>query len=141
MSNLVDELAKIADADNFKNGGLEHILAGELNSSGKAVGFHYEGLPGSKGKVIPGTESAQNQFGVYKAKVEVDGVAKVTNGGYSTMFPKNWTPQQVVDSINEAFSNKVLVTGNTFEGTLASGMKIRMYIDSAGKIIFAFPKL
>ncbi len=57
------------------------------------------------------------------------------------MFPKSWTPQQVVDSINETFSNKVFLNGNTYEGTLANGMKIQMYIDSAGKIISAFPKL
>ncbi|GAA0086279.1 hypothetical protein UT300007_27180 [Clostridium sp. CTA-7] len=35
---------------NFKNGALEHVLEGELNASGKTVGFHYEGMPNSKGE-------------------------------------------------------------------------------------------
>lgn len=60
----------------------------------------------------------------------------------STFFPKHWNPQQVVDSINEAFYNKKFVEGtkNTFRGQTAEGLKIEMYIDNvSGKIISAFP--
>jgi hypothetical protein len=72
-----------------------------------------------------------NQFGVYKAKVEVNGIPKISNGGESTFFPKDWSPQKVVDSINEAFENKQFVEGtkNKFRGLTADGLKIEMYID------------
>jgi hypothetical protein len=61
----------------------------------------------------------------------------------STFFPKHWSPQQVVDSINEAFYNKKFVEGtkNTFRGQTTEGLKIEMYIDNVtGQIISAFPK-
>ena len=41
-----------------------------LYTSGKAVGYHYEGIEGTSGNVIPGTESSVNNIGVYKAQVE-----------------------------------------------------------------------
>lgn len=61
-----------------------------------------------------------------------------------TFFPKHWSPQQVVDAINEAFENKQLVDGskNTFRGQASDGLKIEMYLDRAtGKIVSAFPRL
>lgn len=116
-------------------GGLEHILEGVVNGQGKAVGFHYEGMPNSKGKVI--NRSKPNKYGVYEATIEVDGTIKSVK---STMFPKEWTPQNVVDAIQEAYKNKTLKKGNTYEATLSSGMKIEMFIDKKGKIISAYPK-
>ena len=41
---------------------------------------------------------------MYEATVKIGNVGKEQ---ISTFFPKAWTPQQVVDAINEAFSNKV----------------------------------
>lgn len=50
--------------------------------------------------------------------------------------------QQVVDAINEAYSNKVFVVGsrNSYIGVSNSGLEIQMYINNNGKIISAFPK-
>src|SRR5690625_7247395 len=48
-SSVLEELEEIA---NFHDGALEHILEGELSGSGKAVGFHYDGLPTKKGEEI-----------------------------------------------------------------------------------------
>ncbi len=56
------------------------------------------------------------------------------------MFPKDWTSQQVVDAIQEAYKNKTYSGGNRYKGTLSNGMKIEMLIDNNGKIISAFPK-
>lgn len=128
--------------EKFKEGSLEHILEGQLNTRGKAVGFHYEGMPTAKEKIIPGTESVPNEFGIYTAKVEFNGVPKTANGGKSSFFPKNWTAQDIVDGINEAYGSKEFVEGtrNTFIGETTSGVEIEMYIDSVnGKIISAFP--
>jgi hypothetical protein len=139
LSTVIRHISDLDNVANFRPGALEHILEGELNASGKAVGFHSEGFPTSRGSTIPGTETPPNSFGVYKAKVQVDGVAKTSNGGYSTFFPKTLTPQQIVDSINEAFASKVFINGNTYRGMTSRGFTIEMYIDSSGKIISAFP--
>ncbi len=137
----VKSIAELKNVENFKEGSLEHILEGQLNTRGKAVGFHYEGMPTAKGEIIPGTESIPNKFGVYNAKVEVNGVPKTANGGLSSFYPKSWNSQDIVDSINEAYSNKTFVRGNKYIGTLSTGMKIEMFIDSSGKVISAYPKL
>jgi len=64
------------------------------------------------------------------------------NYGFSTFFPKSMTPQQVVDSINEAYASKVFVQGNTYIGHTSSGMQVTMYIDSkTGEIISALEVL
>lgn len=77
-----------------------------------------------------------------RGKVEVNGVAKTSNGGRSTFFPESWTAQEVVDAINEAFNNKEFVPGtsNTYIGEISNGMQIEMYINNfTNKIISAFP--
>ena len=54
------------------------------------------------------------------------------------LFFKKWVPQQVVDAINEAFSNKHIVSGNLYEGTTKSGSRIQISV-SDGKITAAWP--
>lgn len=129
----------LEDTDVFKNGALEHILEGELNRKGNAVGFHYDGLASKKGKVVEGTETEPNEHGVYEAKVEVSDVAKTSNSGKSTFFPKEWTAQDVVDAINEAYEHSSFITGNTYEGLTDEGIVVRMYLDNNEQIISAFP--
>lgn len=36
---------------------------------------------------------------------------KKQSGGYSTFFPDRMSPQEIVDTINEAYSNKDLAHG------------------------------
>lgn len=133
------EISDLIHTENFRNGALEHILEGELNARGQAVGFHYDRLPSKKGKVIQGTETPKNKYGVYEAEIEVEGVKKSSNRGMSSFFPDDWTAQQVVYAINEAYEVKEYLTGNTFEGITEEGLAIRMYIDENEKIISAFP--
>ena len=45
-------IADLKNTDNFTYNALEHILEGEINKREKAVGFHYEGFPTTKGSVI-----------------------------------------------------------------------------------------
>lgn len=132
-------ISELQNVENFKKGALEHIFLGEINPRGKAVGFHYEGMPGARGEVIP-PRSKLNEFGVYTAKVKINGVKKEANNGESTFFPSGWNPQKVVDKINEAYGNKNFFHGNTYRGTTSEGMTIEMYIDGeTDKIISAFP--
>ena len=135
-------LNSLKNTENFTDSAIEHIFEGQVNARGKAVGYHYEGIEGTSGNVIPGTESSVNNIGVYKAQVEVNGIPKTANGGFSTFYSKNLSPQQVVDAINEAYSNCELKLGtrNTYQGVANNGMKIDMFLDQSGKIISAFPE-
>ena len=135
-------LNSLKNTENFTESAIEHIFEGQVNARGKAVGYHYEGIEGTSGNVIPGTESSVNNIGVYKAQVEVNAIPKTANGGFSTFYSKNLSPQQVVDAINEAYSNCELKLGtrNTYQGVANNGMKIDMFLDQSGKIISAFPE-
>ncbi len=140
MYNM-DDLAKLQHTENFTEKSLIHIFEGDINRKGRAGGYHYDMVEGTSGSIIEGTKSpALNDTGVYEAKVEVNGTLKKANGGYSTFFPDHMSPQEVVDTINEAYSNKVLAYGNKYIGKSHNGLKIGMYIrKSDGKIISAFP--
>ena len=50
------------------------------------------------------------------------GIPKTANGGFSTFYLKSMSPQEVVDSINEAYQNRVYIRGNTYSGLTSSGM-------------------
>lgn len=76
-----------------------------------------------------GRESSTNNFGIYKAKVEVNGIPKTANGGFSSFYPKSMSPQEVIGSINEAYRNRVYIRGNTYSGLTSSGMEIEMFLD------------
>jgi len=135
----VTALENLVDTENFRLNALEHILEGELNGKGQAVGFHYDYLPTKKGEIITGTETKVDEHGIYEAEVSVDGVEKTSNRGRSTFFPDDWDSQDVVDAINEAFENKEFINGNTYEGLTEEGIIVRMYLDNNDKIISAFP--
>src|SRR5690625_689640 len=70
---LIEDLV---DIEHFRKGALEHILEGEINRNGEAVGFHYENLPTKKGEGIQGTRTDANEHGVYEAEIEVEGIKK-----------------------------------------------------------------
>ena len=139
----VVDVSSLKNIQNFRKGALEHIFEGEINRRGQAVGFHYEDYPTTRGEIVSGTQSISNEFGIYSGNVKVDGISKVANNGKSTFFPRDWTPEQVVDAINQAYINKQYVPGtkNTYIGKSVNGLKIEMYIDNkTNKIISAFPK-
>ena len=99
-------------------------------------------VEGTSGNIIEGTKGpALSDAGIYEAKVEVNGIPKKANGGYSTFFPDHMSPQEVVDAINEAYETRVFDANarNTYEGISKNGIKITMYLDSEQKIISAFP--
>jgi hypothetical protein len=129
---------KLKNTGLFGPGALKHIFEGELNK-GAAGGYHYEGIPNTPGRIIPGTETFPDRNSVYNGKVTVYGVRKPTNGGESSFFPKFMSPQDVVDSINEAYGRKRPIWGNAYEGETLLGMRISMCLDGSGKVISAYP--
>ena len=66
---------------------------------------------------------------------------KDANQGYSTFFPDAMTPQEVIDAINEAYGNRVMLyeKNEVYVGFAANGMEVIMFIGKGGKIISAFP--
>ncbi|MEI3604929.1 EndoU domain-containing protein [Pseudogracilibacillus sp. SE30717A] len=139
LSEEVTLIENLQHIEHFRKGALEHILEGELNQKGQAVGFHYDQLPTKKGEIVEGSKTEPDEFGVFEAKVIVSDVEKKSNGGKSTFFPDEWDTQDVVDAINEAYDERVFISGNTYEGLTTEGVIIRMYLDSNEKIISAFP--
>lgn len=133
-------LESLSGTENFTEGAIKHIFNGEINTRGKAVGYHYEGIEPTDGCTILGTKTVPDRNGVYEAQVSVNGVAK--RGG-STFFPREWSPQQVVNAVNKACENRYHVPPqpNRYEGTLPSGLKIQMYLNDGRppKIRSAFP--
>ena len=140
MYNM-DDLAKLQHTENFTEKSLIHIFEGDINRRGRAGGYHYDMVEGTSGSIIEGTKSpALNDAGVYEEKVEVNGTLKKANGGKSTFFPDHMSPQEVVDSINEAYSNMELIEGSRYSGTSRNGIDIEIILNSEGKIITAYPQ-
>lgn len=129
-------LLSLKNTQHFLKNALEHIFEGEINRNGQAVGYHYEGLTTSKAKVIESTRSKEDKNGVYRAKITIEGKEK---NAFSSFFPKTWSMQQIVDTINEAYENKQLESGNIYNGKTKSGITIQMYLTENNKIISAFP--
>lgn len=133
------DIESLENTGNFASGTLEHIFDGTINKKGKATGYHYNMITDSKGSIIEGTESEPDEHGVYTAKVEVDGVKK---NGFSSFFPDDWTPQEVVDAVNEAYDyvqkNKNS-SGTDLRIGYSGDLEIDMYLNNSGKITTAFP--
>ena len=133
------DISKLEDVDYFASGTLEHIFDGTINKKGNATGYHYTMVLDSKGKIIDGTRSEEDENGVFTGKVEVDGVKK---NGFSSFYPESWTPQQVVDAINTAYDEAVANPDNP-KNSLWIGhygdIEIDMYLNDSRQITTAYP--
>ena len=133
------DVKALQNTENFAKKTLEHIFDGTINSKGNATGYHYTRITDSKGEVIEGTESQKDRHGVFTAKVKVNGVKK---NGFSSFYPEDWTPQQVVDAVNEAYDSALSDPSNP-HGSLWIGysgdLEIDMYLDGSKKITTAYP--
>lgn len=138
-SYKMSDIKKLKNTDNFSRHGLEHIFDGTVNKKGKATGYHYSRVEDSKGRILDGTRGKKDENGVFTAKVEVDGVKKE---GFSSFYPEDWTPQDVVDAINTAYKEAVNDPKNP-HGSLwighAGKLEIDMYLDDNRKILTAYP--
>ncbi|MDL2419384.1 EndoU domain-containing protein (plasmid) [Bacillus shihchuchen] len=78
LHNITRSMWDLKNTEKFSSRAIEHIFEGEINSKGQAVGFHTEILTinNTRGSIIPGTEQDFNEYGVYKAKVKINGIPK-----------------------------------------------------------------
>ena len=146
---LKGDLESLEQTERFEANLIKHIFNGEVKSASagkgkrrlEATGYHTEVIQNAEGQIIPGTKSAPDGKGVYEGKVTVKGVRKRTMGGMSTFFPAHWSPQHIVNAINQAYENKRAVdpTGNIFVGNSSEGVQIRMRINPNGKMASVYP--
>jgi Bacterial EndoU nuclease len=124
-----DKLAAYAKID------MSHILDGNINGKGKAVGFHYrpDGIdpPNAKMTEQVGLKNPQD---VYVGKVEildpVTGipVKKESNAGISTFFPDHMSPKEIEAAVRHAYAdalrnNRIRLDGG-FTGMSDAGFEI-----------------
>ena len=132
-------LSELKGTEGWNESAIKHLFLGEVktNSKGEKVvsGFHYGQIRDNGNNVIRKRMTRQDINGVYEANVFIQGVKKKAK---STFFPRNWSPQKVVNSINEACRNKIHRQGNLYEGS-SEGIRIWIYLDESGKIKSAHP--
>ena len=133
------DIENLKHTENFAKGAIAHIFDGTINKKGKATGYHYSMVKDSKGHILDGTRSAPDPRGVFTAKVEIGTVKK---NGFSSFYPEAWSPQDVVDAINEAYKDALSNPGNP-HGDLWIGycgdLEINMYLNDKKEIITAYP--
>lgn len=118
---------------------LWHIFEGEINRSGKPVGFHSR--PGGADPVnarIVSVRDQPNRAGVYTATIEI------RDGGqwkskFSSFFPDSLDRQQVIDAVLHAYRNSDDQRAQPFEGPSGLGFTVQGYTSSRGGINTAFP--
>ncbi|MHB1083060.1 MAG: EndoU domain-containing protein [Prosthecobacter sp.] len=123
----------------------DHVIKAEFNKKGKATGGH--SLLNGDVRIVPGTELPPNAHGVYQAGVEMkkkDGtwVAKKSNKSINTMFPKDWTAEQIRAEVQGAWESphKVIdAVDNSWSSVSPAGVKIEGYIDTTNNRITAYP--
>ena len=126
--------------ENFAEGddknGIAHIFFGE---GGKHPGgYHSENIKPKNVKVIESTRGVPDKYGVYEARIEIDGVQKTS---ISSFYPQGLSNQKIVDEVEYALKNAVQegTANNVFTGTASNGMKIRIILGKNKKISVAFP--
>ena len=50
------------------------------------------------------------------------------------------TPDEIINEMHQAYSNKVFVSGNEWKTYFSNGIEVHFYLDANGKIISFFPK-
>lgn len=133
-----EDLKNLTGTEIFNSTAIEHIFMGSVNSKKKGSGYHYDMIEDSPGQIVEGTRSKADENGIYTANVEVDGYAK---SNFSSFYPDEWTPQQVVDAIAEA-RKEALKTGEmrgNYHVGHSNGIRIEMYLDSKDKVVTAYP--
>nr|WP_238352025.1 EndoU domain-containing protein [Brevibacillus brevis] len=80
-----------------------HILEGEINEKGRAVGWHRE--QSSTVNRIVGSPTSPDSHGVYEAVVDIsnDGITYVWKTETHSFLPKHWSADDVMTAIYEVY--------------------------------------
>ncbi|MFK7992830.1 MAG: EndoU domain-containing protein [Granulosicoccus sp.] len=126
-------------SDTNPNINLWHVFEGEINRSGKPVGFHSR--PGGKDPAnarVASIRDKPNRAGVYTATIEIrDG--DQWKSKFSSFFPDSLSRDQVVDAVLNAYQKSADKNAQPFEGPSGLGFTIQGYTSGRGGINTAFP--
>ncbi|MFK8082150.1 MAG: EndoU domain-containing protein [Granulosicoccus sp.] len=118
---------------------LWHVFEGEINRSGKPVGFHSRpgGDDPANARVVSIRDKA-NRAGVYTATIEIrDG--NQWKSKFSSFFPDSLSRDDVVNAVLKAYKNSSDKNAQPFEGPSGLGFNIQGYTSGRGGINTAFP--
>jgi hypothetical protein len=139
-------------ANIFSSDGLHRIFEGELEANRtrggevnhyRVRGFHFEEAATmiARGIVIDeASRTSMDGRGVYRAGFTLKGSGRCTPTA-SGFFPVQWSREQVVSAIGEAYETRTLIVAHQriYEGRTREGMKIRLWLDEADNILDAMP--
>lgn len=120
---------------------ITHIFLGEINRSGKPVGFHARpaGHDPRTARVVK-IMSAPNRAGVYTARVKIwDARQQRWKEKFSTFFPDRLSRQAVIEAILHAWRQHSSGDQKSWRGPSGQGFFIQGYLGRYGDIMTAFP--
>lgn len=126
-------------SDTNPNINLWHVFEGEINRSGKPVGFHSRpgGNDPANARVVS-IRDQPNRAGIYTATIEVrDG--NEWKDKFSSFFPDSMSRDEVINAILNAYNNSSDPNAQPFEGPSGLGFTIQGYTSNRGGINTAFP--
>jgi hypothetical protein len=117
----------------------KHIIGADYKRhTGEPTGGHT--LLHGDVRVIEGTASVPDATGVYRAQVQMadpqhpgQWLTKTDRNGYpmpNTMFPKDWTAEQVVSEVNAAWlSPTKTIRGDKWSALTPAGVRVEGYLE------------
>jgi filamentous hemagglutinin len=121
---------------------MDHVLEGEINSKGKATGYHAELAADGASRIKPGAEVKYNDNGTYEAPVQIWDESKRTwidkPGQGSTFFPPSWSQARIDYEASEAFKSKQMLDATKWRGTSPSGVVIEGFTTPARTTFYPF---
>ncbi len=126
---------------NIFNGALIPQLDKETNRLHhyRVIGYRIQNLETKT--VVVTSKSPKDDKGVYSATIFLYGVRRKGTNGRSFFFPLHWTKDEVINAIFEAYQNRTLknVEDRLYEGETSDNLKIKLWLDQAGKVTDAMP--
>lgn len=112
----------------------DHIIGADYTKNNAPTGGHT--LLNGDVRIVPGTQTAPDAFGVYQATVQVPDpknpgqwLTKTTNDSTNTMFPSSWDKARLIDEIDGAWNSPdKVVTGTRWRSKTPSGVSVTGYI-------------
>ncbi len=133
----------------FAENALSNIFNGALVSASKTqpgqiqickvIGYRLEAIEAENVRVA--VRQPEDERGIYKATIYLDGARRRAKNRNSSFFPRVWTKREVTGAIFEAYQNKVVreLSQSEYIGKTANGMNVVLWLDRDGKVFDAMP--
>ncbi|SDJ64432.1 EndoU nuclease [Ferrimonas sediminum] len=111
-----------------------HVITGEINKKGRAVGFHSRsGGKDPQGARLIRVTAQPNSKGIYRGQVALcNGQGWTDKRANSTFYPDSWSHDQVVDAIIKAYRASDQPEYGKWSGTV-DGITIEGYMCNQGQ--------